>query len=118
METDDNNYIEALDLAAECLNAWTKFLIPYISNRVMSSMECFDNQSIEGHLFSSKQLVVLPKLRDKKSIELVNREFGNIIVAKLDNKEIIAIVRLKASYAHGEGREWNRGEFFTESLKI
>jgi hypothetical protein len=109
VETHDNKYMEALDLASECLNAWTNFLLAYVSSRVMNSIKCFSDQSMDGSYFSSKESVMLPKLSEIETINLKAHQIGNIIEAKSYDKNIMVIVRLKAQYAHGEDREKTRG---------
>lgn len=107
IEMKDNEYIEALDLASECLNAWTHFLLPYIGNRVTNIVEKFQNQTIDGSFFSSDVPVKLPCVKDIKQQK--NRNFGIVMQASAKGDNFITITRLKSFYAHAEDREKTRG---------
>ena len=109
VETDDHEYIDALELASECINAWANFLIFHMTERTIEVMKHFNNQSVNGILFSCDKPVTLPKQITPKNISSATKELGNIIQVQSGRENLFVIVRLKAAYAHGEDRQKTRG---------
>lgn len=109
VETDDHEYLDALELASECINAWVNFLLFYITQRTIEVVKRFNNQSLDGILFSCDNPVTLPNSLDQKSMKVISKELGNIIHIQTEETNLFVVVRLKAVYAHGKDRQKTQG---------